>query len=143
MHDGYSVAWSPDGQRLVTACTKGTIDVWAKDGTRLHELQGHYGRANAAAWIGTDQILSAGSDVTLRMWDASSAKPASIIMVLPRHQIAKFSPYGELEYATDKALNEIIYAVEDETGKLDLLSPIDFHQKSGLPLKVVGTLRVP
>lgn len=45
------VAWSPDGLRLVTACSDGTVRVWASDGTMLDLLQRpHREGATSVAW---------------------------------------------------------------------------------------------
>ena len=46
-HDGWvwSVAYSPDGQRIVTASMDKTAKVWeAQTGTQLFTLKGHYNK---------------------------------------------------------------------------------------------------
>jgi WD40 repeat protein len=80
-----SVAFSPDGTRIITASsTKSTIlsdfgggktaTVWdAQTGTALLELKGHTGEVNCAAFSpdrdGT-RIVTGSGDRTVRVWDA-------------------------------------------------------------------------
>lgn len=69
-----SVAFSPDGTRIVTASEDSTARVWdAKSGASLAELKGHSGRVKSAAFSPDGSwIVTASADTTARVWDAST-----------------------------------------------------------------------
>ncbi|CAE6443516.1 unnamed protein product [Rhizoctonia solani] len=73
-----SVAYSPDGARVVIGCENGTISIHsAHDGSLLTgPLFGHTDWVRCVAFSpdGT-RIISASSDCTIRMWDAISGAP--------------------------------------------------------------------
>ena len=71
-----TVAFSPDGHRIVSGGEDNTLRLWNADtgqpiGT---PLTGHTGRVNKVAF-GPDghRIVSAGHDHTVRVWDADTA----------------------------------------------------------------------
>ena len=71
-----SIAFSPDGRRLVTAGLDGIVKVWdANDGNDLMTLSGHESTVDRVSWSpdGTCLLTSAGTDH--RIWDASAALP--------------------------------------------------------------------
>ncbi len=75
----FSLAWSPDGQRLCTASTKrmdATLKVWDTVAAKeLHTWNGHMVPALAVAWSPDGQRLASGSaDSTVKLWDAQSWK---------------------------------------------------------------------
>jgi WD40 repeat protein len=70
-----TAAFSPDGTTFVTASdTHG--DIWkTEDGTLVESLEGHDGAMRSAVYSSDGQkILSVGSDQTVRIWNALSAK---------------------------------------------------------------------
>jgi WD40 repeat protein len=68
-----SVAFSPDGRRLVSASVDQTIKVWdTATGQQMLTLKQHSGRVTAVAFSPDGQRLaSSGSDQTVRIWDAA------------------------------------------------------------------------
>ncbi|MFN8361149.1 MAG: choice-of-anchor D domain-containing protein [Candidatus Kapaibacterium sp.] len=70
--DVYSVAWSPDGSKLITVSDDNTAIIWDPSfGTKLVTLTGHGGPIRAAVWSpdGT-KIVTAGDDRTAIVWNA-------------------------------------------------------------------------
>ena len=71
-----SVAFSPDGQRIVTASEDQTAKVWdAASGTNLLTLRGHTSEIMSVAFSPDGQrIVTGSSDKTAKVWDAASGK---------------------------------------------------------------------
>ena len=69
-------AWSPDGQRILSASDDRTLRIWdAASGESLRRLTGHEHGVGGCAWSPDGQrILSASDDKTLRIWDAASGE---------------------------------------------------------------------
>ncbi len=69
------VAWSPDGERFVTAGQDGTAKMWKADGAAIATLAGHTDSLSSVAWSPDGLFLVTGSwDRTIRIWDADTAK---------------------------------------------------------------------
>ncbi len=67
----WSVTWSPDGKRLATAGTEGTVKIWdAVNGRPLQVLNGHTGEVKSVVWSPDGRRLaSGGQDQTVRIWE--------------------------------------------------------------------------
>ncbi len=77
-HDGpaWAAAFSPDGQRLVSASSDRTVKIWDVASAKvLRSLTGHDAGVTVALFHpnGT-KVLSGGADKVLRLWDAESGK---------------------------------------------------------------------
>ncbi len=76
LHYVTSVAFSPDGQRIVTGSRDGMVKVWEVPGGReLQTLRGHTQSVASVAFSPDgERIVSASSDMTARVWEAASGK---------------------------------------------------------------------
>jgi WD domain, G-beta repeat len=92
-----SAAFSPDGERIVTALLDRTARIWdARSGQPIAILQGHQGAVESAAFSPDgERIVTASWDNTARIWDARSSQPITTLQghegEVPR---AAFSPDG-------------------------------------------------
>ena len=71
-----SAAFSPDGQRIVTASDDNSARIWdAATGKQIAALQGHTDRVRSAAFSPDGRrIVTASDDNTARIWDAATGK---------------------------------------------------------------------
>jgi WD40 repeat protein len=92
-----SVAFSPDGSRVVTASADHTARVWdAATGKPLASALVHQGWVSSAAFSPDgSRVVTASDDQTARVWDAATGKPLTLALA---HQglvnSAVFSPDG-------------------------------------------------
>jgi dipeptidyl aminopeptidase/acylaminoacyl peptidase len=93
----WSAAFSPNGQRVVTASFDGTARLWdAADGALLATFKGHTGEVYSAAFSPDGRrVVTASDDETARLWDAADG---ALLAILAGHtgavNRAAFSPDG-------------------------------------------------
>jgi WD40 repeat protein len=87
-HDKFihSLAFTPDGRRLLSASADGTVKVWKlPEGRPVGQLVGHEAAVVAVAVSAEGQAAITGSkDGTVRVWDL--ANPAHIGRILARYE---------------------------------------------------------
>jgi WD40 repeat protein len=71
-----SVAFSPDGNRIVSGSDDKSVRVWdAKTGEQLRELQGHTDSVTSVAFSPDgNRIVSGSDDKSVRVWDAKTGE---------------------------------------------------------------------
>ncbi len=136
-HDGdvFSIAYSPDGQRLATAGKDGTVRIWeAETGTLLHILRGHTTEVTSVAFSPDGKTIASGSeDTTIRLWNSDSGAEQGVLVGHADHVMAvAFSPDGR-QIASgsrdttvriwDLASSETVVAIDDE---MDVIRAVDF-----------------
>jgi hypothetical protein len=124
-----SAAFSPDGQRIVTASDDNTARIWdAATGNEIAPLEGHSGSLRSAEFSPDGQrIVTASYDNTARIWDAATGKQ---IAPLEGHTdivlSAAFSPDGQ----------RIVTAFSDNTARIwdaatgKQIAPLEGHTGS-------------
>ncbi len=72
-----AVAFSPDGQTILTGCYDGTARLWdAATGRPIGQPLAHSGRVTSVAFSPDGKtILTGGQDKTARLWDAATGRP--------------------------------------------------------------------
>lgn len=69
----YSVAWSPDGTRLVSGADDNTVQVWNSAGSKLAVYSGHTSAVVYVSWSPDGkQVASASNDNTVKVWDVAT-----------------------------------------------------------------------
>jgi WD40 repeat protein len=72
---GDCVAFTPDGQRLVTVGEEHAVKIWdVTSGELLHRLHGHNGDVIAVAASTSGWLASAGEDTTIVLWDTQTGQ---------------------------------------------------------------------
>ena len=93
------VAYSPDGELILTGSSDGTLRLWNSQGEPVGQpLQGHTKSVTAAAFSPDGQLIASGSeDKTIRLWD-SSGNPIGSPIVGHEDTVTAiaFSPDGQL-----------------------------------------------
>jgi WD40 repeat protein len=94
----YSVAWNPDGKRILTGSYDNTAKVWdAQTGQEVLALKGHTEAVSSVAWSPDGKRLVTGSwDKTALVWDAQKGQQ---VLILKGHTLGvnsvAWSPDGK------------------------------------------------
>ena len=106
-----SVAFSADGQRILTGSNDKTAKVWeAASGKELVTLKGHRGQVTGAAFSPDGQrIVTTSGDRTARVWEAASGRE---LLVLNGHLVG----IGAVAWSPDG--QRIVTGRDDRTAKV-------------------------
>ncbi len=124
-----SVAYSPDGQRILTGSADQTARVWdVATGQPLLLIQGHGQEVTSAAYSSDGQrIVTASLDGTARIWDASTGKP---VLDLAGHTGSVFAA------AFSHDVKQIVTASKSTNGSQALTVAV-WDASSGAKLRVL------
>jgi WD40 repeat protein len=91
-----SVAYSPDGRRIVVGLAAGTAWIWDVKGKVLAILRGHRDKVVAARFSPDGSVVATASlDHDARLWDARTGKLLEILRLhVGRVSDVAFSPNG-------------------------------------------------
>ena len=107
-----SVAYSPDGSRIVTASSDGTARLFdGRSGEPLRVLRGHDGDVNAAVFTPDGRrVLTGSADGTARLFDVESGECVAV-------------PWRDASAVSDVAIDPsgVLFAVASEDGCVRLL----------------------
>jgi WD40 repeat protein len=120
-HDGgvNSVAYAPDGSRLVTASDDGTARIWSRsERNEILVLRGHSARVRCAGYSPDGmRIVTASDDETIVVWDAESGGIVFSAKEDDRVYWATWSPDGK-RIAAVSGLNGYLTLRDTRTGAL-------------------------
>ena len=133
-----SAAFSPDGQRIVTASYDKTARVWnAASGQLLATLQGHTDRVrNAEFSPNGERIVTASEDKTARVWNAANGQ---LLVILQGHtgpvENAAFSPDGQRIVTVSATLDRTARVWNAASGQL--MTTLQMQSPSGTVVSAV------
>ncbi len=110
----YSASFSPNGNRVVTACDEGTAKIWdVNRGALLHTLQGHTDVVRSASFSPDgSRVVTASNDQTAKIWNANNGALLHTLQAPQGHawrvNSASFSPDG----------SRVVTASSDRTAKI-------------------------
>ncbi|MCB8925159.1 MAG: hypothetical protein H6652_05985 [Ardenticatenaceae bacterium] len=102
----WSATFSPDGERIVTASSDGTVRMWDLVGNELAVLSGHGGWVRSATFSPNGERIVTATDGTVRLWDQVGNE--LVVLSVNGVRSATFSPDGE----------QIVTASRDGTARL-------------------------
>lgn len=86
----HSVAYSPDGRRIVTTSADGTTRVWdARTGIMLDVIARHSGPVNSAMFLPNGWIVSAGDDRTVRAYPCETCATTDTLLALAGRRVTR------------------------------------------------------
>ena len=113
---GTSVAFSPDGQTLARGHHSGTINIFdVNTGEHQQSFEGHLGDIRHVQFVSNGtELLSLGSDKTLRLWNATTGAHIKLLKVLDYNRANRIAlSNDEQKFASTN--NEIIHLWNADT----------------------------
>ncbi len=117
-----SLAWSPDGERILSSSKDLTIRITKTDGSTIGELRGSHSAGNAVDWDRMGNRIATGhSDGTIHIWDGQSLEPLSTTQLFNDGNWVRFNSKGDSISGEDAILDSrLILIAEDHMGQVIL-----------------------
>jgi WD40 repeat protein len=84
-HIGYvlTIAFSPDGSRIVSGSQDNTIRIWdVQTAKQTHRLDGHTNDVRSVAFSSDGHWIASGSDdKTVRVWNSETGEPVGLPLI--------------------------------------------------------------
>lgn len=129
----FSVAFSHNGDRVVTTSRDSTARVWdTKTGDEISVFNGHTDMVHSAEFDPSDQfIATASEDRTVRLWEVTTGKPVNIYRDhYEEVHIVKFSPSGQ----------QLLTASYDNSAKVFDVKPLNVDYLISRANKLISIL---
>ncbi|WP_372369462.1 protein kinase [Candidatus Uabimicrobium sp. HlEnr_7] len=73
------IAYNQDETILATALESGDIALWNRDGTKLRNIAGHFGRVTSIVFMSNGTLISSSEDNTIRFWNSDNGNLLRVI----------------------------------------------------------------
>ncbi|MFV2065672.1 MAG: protein kinase [Pirellulales bacterium] len=131
----HAMAWDADARRLAVSGQRSQVVLLdGIRGTELLQIPVHRSGVESFAWSPDGgQLASVGFDDTLLVTNAANGQMRWLAVLLPEGQTAVFSAAGErLDRPSPSIDKHLVYVVEKPGGELELLTPAEFRERTGL-----------
>jgi WD40 repeat protein len=138
-----SIAFSPDGRHLLLGDASGGAWLFETDTARLvQQFKGHSGWVNSVVFApGARQIITAGNDLTTRVWDIESGKDRCRFVAFEDGTWAVVDPEGRFDASNGGDIEGMHWVVGLEPIALSQLK--HRYYDPGLLAKIMGSNRQP
>ena len=120
--------WKSDGSRLATAQGDGIVRLWKNDGSIDRVLINDSNELLAISWAHTvDRLATVADGCTSQLWDVAAGRPLWTAIFLKPDKLATWDASGHLIAGDPEVIEqEIVYIVEHDDGRQELLKPSEF-----------------
>jgi WD40 repeat protein len=111
-----SLAFSPDGQRIVAASDNGVVRVWSPaTGLSLITMSGSIAHSQTVTFSPTGETIAAGGENVVQTYNSSTGQPLERIGVSGTATALAYGPKGKwIAYGTDRGTAGIINATNGQ-----------------------------
>ncbi len=127
-----SIAWRADGRELITGGYRG-VYLWDVSDDPGERLDGQLVGVTSVAWSADGRLIAAGSyNDLVQVWDAASGDPQWVSLVLADDQNITFNAAGQILHGDPDVIeHELVYIIETDAGRLEVLKPSEFQERIG------------
>ena len=130
------VAFSPDGQRVLTGSRDKTAKLWNLKGQELQTFKGHTAGITSTFFLGDGQlVLTSSRDHTMKIWDTKTGKELASLVLIDSSDWVVTTPSGLFD-ASPGAMNLMYFVQGLEVIDLEQLK--ERYYEPGLLAKILG-----